>query len=140
MPRIYVPTVEMQRIAQRVLELRASLPASRRAGTDVGLARARDIANRRPLALHTVVRMVSFFARHGASPGSADARQDQTSKAAQAWALWGGTPGERWARDIVSKARRRHRELLEQARAATSDERRDRALQEARQLLAELRG
>jgi hypothetical protein len=140
MPRVYVPTVEMQRIAQRVLELRASLPASRRAGTDVGLARARDIANRRPLALHTVVRMVSFFARHGAAPGSAEARQDQTSKAAQAWALWGGTPGRVWARDIVRRARRRHRELLARARAARTDDQRDRLLDEARALLAELRG
>jgi len=140
MPRIYIPTVDMQRIAERVLEVRASLPPSRRAGTSVGLARARDIANRRPLALHTVVRMVSFFARHGASPGSAAARQDQTSKAAQAWALWGGSPARAWARRIVADARREHAELLSEARRATSDDRRDRLLGQARELLADLRG
>ena len=100
----YTPTAEMARIARAVLELRAGLPASRRAGTSVGIARARDIANRRPMSLATVKRMASFFARHGSSPGSAAARRDRTSKAAQAWALWGGSPGRAWANRIVREA------------------------------------
>jgi hypothetical protein len=53
------------------------------------------------VSLDTVKRMVSFFARHGASPGSAAARRDQNSKAAQAWGLWGGNAGRSWARRIL---------------------------------------
>ncbi len=97
------PTASMARAARRALEIRASLPPSKRGGTEVGLARARDIANRRPLSEDTIMRMASFFARHAESPGSAKARQDQTSKAAQAWGLWGGAPGRSWAARLKRK-------------------------------------
>ena len=35
-----------------------------RGGTEVGIARARDIKNRKELSIDTVKRMNSFFARH----------------------------------------------------------------------------
>ena len=35
--------------------------------------------------------------------GSAKARQDKTSKAAIAWALWGGTPASRWVKRAIRK-------------------------------------
>lgn len=36
----------------------------KRGGTEVGVARARDISNMRNLSLDTVTRMNSYFARH----------------------------------------------------------------------------
>ena len=121
MPKIYKPTAEMATIARRVLELRQKLPPSQRAGTPTGIARARDIANQRLLAAHTVWRMRSFFARHGASPGSAAARQNPRSKAAQAWALWGGNPGKRFADQIVREIEAEIAALRNRAEGAASE-------------------
>jgi HK97 family phage major capsid protein/HK97 family phage prohead protease len=71
-----------------------------RGGTEVGVARARDISNRRTLSPETVRRMVSYFARHevdkegeGWSPGE----DGYPSAGRIAWALWGGEPGKSWA-------------------------------------------
>lgn len=137
MPRIYEPTEEMSRIAEDVLELRKTLAPSRRAGTPTGLARARDIKNRRKLDLSTVWRMRQFFRRHGSAPGSAQARQDRTSKAAQAWALWGGNPGREFAERIVREVEERAASL--EAEAERYPERREELLKEARRILAEMR-
>jgi len=101
MAESYRPPAAVARAARRALDIRAKLPPSRRAGTPVGVRRAAQLAARQPVSLDTIKRMISFFARHGASPGSAKARQDPTSKAAQAWGLWGGNPGRAWARRIL---------------------------------------
>lgn len=74
-----------------------------RGGTEVGVARARDIANKKNLSPDTINRMVSFFARHevnkqatGFSPG-----EDGFPSAGRiAWALWGGDPGRVWAEKV----------------------------------------
>lgn len=92
-----VPTEEMAAEAQRGLDWREEFG---RGGTAVGVARARDIVNRRDLSMDTVRRMVSYFARHevdkqgeGFSPG-----EDGFPSAGRiAWALWGGDPGQAWA-------------------------------------------
>jgi hypothetical protein len=81
--------------------MRESQPPSERGGTLVGLARAHQIARGAPLSMDTIRRMASFFARHEKSPGSAEARQDRSSKAAQAWGLWGGSAGKSWAQSVV---------------------------------------
>jgi len=77
-----------------------------RGGTEVGVARARDISNRRELSASTVRRMHSFFSRHevnkqaeGFSPGE----EGYPSAGRIAWALWGGDPGQSWARRIVQR-------------------------------------
>lgn len=66
----------------------------------VGVARARDISNRKELSPSTIRRMVSFFARHevdkkgkGFSPGE----EGYPSNGRIAWALWGGDAGMSWA-------------------------------------------
>lgn len=97
----YRPPADVARAARRALEIRKSLPASRRGGTAVGVRRAVQLARRDPISLETVQRMASFFARHEKAPGSAEARQDKSSKAAQAWGLWGGNAGRRWAAKIL---------------------------------------
>jgi hypothetical protein len=103
------PPSAVARAAQRALDIRETLAPSRRGGTAVGLARARQLAARERVSIDVIRRMVSFFARHGASPGSAQARQDRTSKAAQAWGLWGGTPGRAWARRELARYEREQR-------------------------------
>ena len=84
--------------ARRGLEWRKEF---NRGGTSVGVARARDVANRTNLSPSTVKRMHSFFSRHevdkqgqGFSPGE----DGYPSAGRIAWALWGGDPGQSWAR------------------------------------------
>lgn len=92
--------------ARRALKVRSEQPPSNRAGTAVGIARARQFANRERMSISTIKRIVSFFARHEKSTGSANARKDSTSKAAQAWGLWGGNAGRAWANSQLSRYER----------------------------------
>lgn len=55
------PTESMANNAKRGLELRKK---HGKGGTSVGVARARDISNRKDMSPETVSRMVSYFARH----------------------------------------------------------------------------
>jgi hypothetical protein len=55
------PTESMANNARRGLELRKEFG---RGGTAVGVARARDLANRKDLSPETVLRMYSYFSRH----------------------------------------------------------------------------
>jgi len=99
----FSPTEAMAREATRGLEWREEFG---RGGTEIGVARARDIKNRRNLSLDTVKRMVSYFARHevdkqgeGFSPG-----EDGFPSAGRiAWSLWGGDPGKSWANNIADR-------------------------------------
>lgn len=101
----YEPTDGMVEEAQRGLDWRNEYG---RGGTDIGVARARDIVNRRALSLDTVNRMKSYFARHevdkqgqGWSPG-----EDGFPSAGRiAWALWGGDAGRTWAEAITREER-----------------------------------
>lgn len=89
------PTEEMARNAERALEVRRQKPESQRGMTAVGIARARDIANRVELSEDTVRRMVSFFARHEVDKKGST--WDEQGKGWQAWQGWGGDAGRAWA-------------------------------------------
>jgi HK97 family phage major capsid protein len=98
-----VPTDAMVAEAERGLAWRKEFG---RGGTEIGVARARDIKNKVDLSPSTIRRMTSFFARHevdkqaeGFSPGE----DGYPSNGRIAWALWGGDPGKSWAE---GKARR----------------------------------
>jgi hypothetical protein len=95
----YRPPADVARAARRGLELRAEQPPSNRAGTPVGLARASQLANRRPVSLETLRRMRSYFARHAVDKQGQGWGRD--SKGYQAWLMWGGDPGRAWARRIL---------------------------------------
>jgi len=91
------PTEAMAEEAQRGLDWRKE---HGRGGTEVGVARARQLVNRQELSADTVRRMVSYFARHevdkegeGFSPGE----DGYPSAGRIAWALWGGDAGKSWA-------------------------------------------
>lgn len=103
----YKPTREMIAEAAKGLAWRREFG---RGGTEVGIARARDISNGVNLSLDTVRRMNSYFARHevdkqaeGFSPGE----QGFPSNGRIAWALWGGDPGQTWAANILAKENKR---------------------------------
>jgi len=93
------PPADVARAARRGLELRAEQPPSNRAGTPVGLARASQLANRRPVSLETLRRMRSYFARHAVDKEGEGWGRD--SKGFQAWLMWGGDPGRAWANRIL---------------------------------------
>lgn len=97
MPADLKPTEAMAAEAARGLAWRDEF---KRGGTLIGVARARDISNRKNLSPETIRRMVSYFARHevdkqgeGFSPGE----PGYPSAGRIAWALWGGDPGQSWA-------------------------------------------
>jgi hypothetical protein len=68
------------------------------AGTEVGLARARQLANKEPISDDTVKRMASFN-RHKQNSEVAPEFKDEPwkDKGYVAWLMWGGTSGVNWA-------------------------------------------
>lgn len=98
----YAPTERMRQNAARALEVRASKPPSQRGMTPVGLARARDLANGRPISFATVQRMYSYFRRHEVDKEGAT--WDERGKGWQAWQGWGGDAAYRWAANILQEA------------------------------------
>jgi len=98
-----VPTQAMAEEAERGLAWRAEYG---RGGTEVGVARARDISNRVDLSDDTIGRMVSYFARHEVDKDAQGFRPGEDgypSAGRIAWALWGGDPGKSWADKEWSK-------------------------------------
>ena len=103
-PDGYAPTAGMKAEAERGLEWRREFG---RGGTEVGIARARDISNGKRLPYDTVVRMNSFFARHAVDKQAEGFRPGEDgfpSNGRIAWALWGGDAGESWAAAIIARA------------------------------------
>lgn len=93
------PPKAVARVACRGLAKRRKY---KRGGTMVGVARARDLCNRRRVTMATVKRMSSYFARHRASRAENRRRiADPVSPARIADELWGGTPGWRWAKKVL---------------------------------------
>ena len=75
-----------------------------RGGTDIGVARARDLMNRRSLSPDTIRRMVSYFARHEVDKRGRNFFNDENPSAGRiAWLLWGGDEGRAWALDIKQR-------------------------------------
>lgn len=97
------PSESMAEEAARGLEWREEYG---RGGTEVGVARARDISNRRELSIDTVRRMYSYFARHEVdkeAEGFRPGEEGYPSAGRIAWALWGGDAGQSWANRIVDR-------------------------------------
>jgi HK97 family phage portal protein len=96
----FTPPKDVQEEAQRGLDWRKE---HGRGGTEVGVARARDLSNGVSVSPETIRRMASYFARHevdkqgeGFSPGE----DGYPSAGRIAWALWGGDAGKRWSSSI----------------------------------------
>lgn len=77
-----------------------------RGGTEVGVARARDLSNGRIISPETARRMKAYFLRHEIdkeAEGWNDDENGYPSAGRIAWALWGGDPGFAWVDDIVTR-------------------------------------
>jgi capsid protein len=99
----FKPTAALAVEAEKGLKWREEF---NRGGTEVGVARARDLKNRANLSVSTVRRMHSYFSRHevdkqgqGFKPGE----DGYPSAGRIAWALWGGDAGQSWAAARVAQ-------------------------------------
>ena len=107
------PTKGMIEEAKKGLEWRKEYG---RGGTQIAVARARDIINGN-LSLDTIKRMYSFFARHEVDKQGKGFYPDQNgfpSAGRIAWALWGGDAGQSWSAKKVKE--------IENVRADLSDD------------------
>jgi len=94
----YRPTEEMAAAARRGLKMRAESAPSRRGGTAVGLARARQFSRREAVSLDVVKRTYSFLSR-----AKTYYRPGENTPGTQAYLLWGGPAGLTWARNILNQ-------------------------------------
>jgi HK97 family phage portal protein len=96
-----VPPAQVAANAERALAVRETKPPSQRGMTPVGIARARDLANRVALSEDTVRRMVAYFERHQSDKQGET--WDEQGKGWQAWQGWGGDEGWAWAKRKVGE-------------------------------------
>jgi HK97 family phage prohead protease len=97
------PNDGMKKAAKRGLEWRDEF---NRGGTEVGIARGRDISNGKELSPDTWKRMKSFFARHEVdkeAEGFNSGEDGFPSNGRIAWDLWGGDPGKAKAEKVVDQ-------------------------------------
>ena len=97
------PTQEMANEAEQALEWRAEFG---RGGTEVGVARARDLKNRVNLSIDTIKRMFSYFSRHEVdkeAEGFRPGEDGYPSAGRIAWGLWGGDPGFAWTKRKIKE-------------------------------------
>jgi hypothetical protein len=99
----FTPTLRMASAARRGLRLREKF---NRGGTQVGVDRAHQLAERRDVSEADVKAMHSFFARHAVDKDTATHKWNSDSDPSAgfiAWLLWGGDAGKAWA-DAKAKA------------------------------------
>ena len=97
------PTQEMADEATKGLEWREEFG---RGGTEVGVARARDLKNRVDLSIRTIKRMFSYFSRHEVDKegkGFYSGDEGYPSAGRIAWALWGGDVGFSWTKRKIKE-------------------------------------
>ena len=100
----FTPPKTVADAAEKGLKLRDEFD---RGGTDVGVARARDLKNRKSLSPDTIERMVSYFARHEVDQKAEDFGNDHDPSAGYvAWLLWGGDPGKTWCEKVKSQMKK----------------------------------
>ena len=116
------PTDGMAKEAQKALDWRKD---GFDGGTPVGLARARQLVNKQELSPSTVRRMHSFFSRHevdkqgeGFKPGE----PGYPSNGRVAWALWGGDPGQTWAKAKTATLDRLEGKSIDYTKDYTAEE------------------
>jgi hypothetical protein len=102
----FVPPQPVRSNAKRGLELRAK---HGRGGTEVGVARARDLSNGKALSLDTLKRMNSYFARHEVDKKGEGWGKDSAGYIA--WLLWGGDAGRAWAKRITSEQENKEKSM-----------------------------
>lgn len=93
----FKPTQKMAANAMLGLRLREQF---RRGGTEVGVRRAEQLAERRQLGPDDIKSIYSYFARHEVDKQTTShvwGSKANPSAGYIAWLLWGGDEGKRWA-------------------------------------------
>ena len=119
------PTQEMADEAAQGLEWREEFG---RGGTEVGVARARDIKNRVNLSIKTIKRMFSYLSRHEVDKkgqGFYSGDEGYPSAGRIAWALWGGDVGFAWTKRKIEEIEKEQRELTGKAKTALENKVKD---------------
>ena len=101
--KTFTPTQRMASAARRGLRLRKKFG---RGGTDVGVERAHQLAERRDVSEADVKSMHSFFARHAVDKDTKTHKWNSDSDPSAgfiAWLLWGGDAGKKWADSKAAK-------------------------------------
>ena len=100
-----VPPREVQQAARRALDARMEVAPSARAGTPVGIARARDLANGANVSEGTLVRMYSYLmrAKFDYDDARAQGKDIKNSRAIMAYYLWGGPAALAWVKRELRK-------------------------------------
>lgn len=92
----FKPTAKMAENATRGLRLREKFG---RGGTEVGVRRAHQLADREELEPADIKSMYSYFARHAVDKNTTRHRwgsDEDPSAGFVAWLLWGGEEGKAW--------------------------------------------
>ena len=103
MTETFKPTQRMASAARRGLRLRDKYD---RGGTEVGVARAHQLAERRECSARDVKDMHAYFARHAVDKPKGGKGWDTDSDPTAgfiAWLLWGGDAGRDWAARKAAK-------------------------------------
>lgn len=109
----YQPTKEMKTSALNGLKWREEYG---RGGTEVGVARARDISNMKNLSIDTIKRMNSYFSRHEVDKQATGWNQGEEgfpTAGRIAWELWGGDAGQSWSARIVERIKKEEKLSLD---------------------------
>ena len=97
--RTFIPPPAVAAEAREALALRAAQPPSNKCCTPVGIARAKQLANRQPVSETTLRRMKAYFDRHAVDAKGKGWKVD--SKGWQAWLAWGGDSGREWCEKLL---------------------------------------
>lgn len=96
-----IPPASVAKQAGKGLALRDEFG---RGGTQVGVGRARQLQDRRPVDVATMKKMRAYFARHNVDKrGKGWADEKQPSAGYIAWLLWGGEEGRSWVEKELAK-------------------------------------
>ena len=102
----FKPPIGVANNAKQAIEWRAKYPKETAdAGTQVGWARARQLANRENISEDTIGRMVSFFARHEKNKVVAPELRNEPwrDNGYLMWQAWGGDEGKTWCNKIYNQ-------------------------------------
>lgn len=100
----FVPPPKVAAAAKEGLMLRKRFG---RGGTEVGLARGRQLSARKAVSYDVIKRMYSYFSRHAVDKqGKNFFNPVKPSNGYIAWQLWGGDAGAEWAYKIRMEMKR----------------------------------
>lgn len=94
----FTPPAGVRDEAERGLEWRREYG---RGGTEVGVARARDLSNGKSISPDTAKRMKAYFDRHASNYQLDAGKSPKEDKGYVAGLLWGGEAGKSWANKVV---------------------------------------